>query len=258
MEFSLNWILICFRHFSKYKNRRDVEGPWSPGVQAGPPSHGPLGGQNPHNLPPNARPARPLVRAAPVLQSVSDEKEEVREPQRCKKEDLEEKEVWWKGRERRSVSEKKEATSLPAAATASKLLKRRSTRLMFILLSSPQSQAQMPSWDRAPAVSPADMRADVFTARPSRSQSFRDPPLKGQERSGTWLGLGVFSLLTCVVCVSPLALRRPPVWAGAAASQLNVLSAGSAGPRPLIPRPAPPLRWVPQHFMFQSCCRCLP
>ncbi|XP_075906733.1 arf-GAP domain and FG repeat-containing protein 2 isoform X2 [Nelusetta ayraudi] len=87
-------------HFSKYKNRRDVEGPWSPGVQAGPPSHGPLGGQTPHNLPPNVRPARPL------------------------------------------------------------------------------SQAQMPPWDRAAAISPADMRADVFTARPSRSQSFRDPPLK--------------------------------------------------------------------------------
>ncbi|XP_034532997.1 arf-GAP domain and FG repeat-containing protein 2 isoform X3 [Notolabrus celidotus] len=88
-------------HFSKSKNRRDVEGPWSPGVQAVPPSHGPLGNQPPpHNMPPNARSARPL------------------------------------------------------------------------------SQSQMPSWDRAPAISPADMRTDVFTARPSRSQSFRDPPLK--------------------------------------------------------------------------------
>ncbi|XP_071765559.1 arf-GAP domain and FG repeat-containing protein 2 isoform X1 [Centroberyx gerrardi] len=88
-------------HFSKSKNRRDVEGPWSPGVQALPPSHGPLSSQAPsHTMPPNARPARTL------------------------------------------------------------------------------SQAQLPSWDRAPAVSPADMRTDVFTARPSRSQSFRDPPLK--------------------------------------------------------------------------------
>lgn len=52
-----------FRHFSKSKNRRDVEGPWSPGVQAVPPSHGPLASQAPpHNLPPNGRAARPLVR----------------------------------------------------------------------------------------------------------------------------------------------------------------------------------------------------
>ncbi|TKS92873.1 Arf-GAP domain and FG repeat-containing protein 2 HIV-1 [Collichthys lucidus] len=88
-------------HFSKSKNRRDVEGPWSPGVQAVPPSHGPLASQAPsHNLPPNSRSTRPL------------------------------------------------------------------------------SQSQLPSWDRAPAISPADMRTDVFTARPSRSQSFRDPPLK--------------------------------------------------------------------------------
>lgn len=88
-------------HFSKSKNRRDVEGPWSPGVQAVPSSHGPLANQAPsHNMPPNARSARPL------------------------------------------------------------------------------SQAQLPAWDRAPAISPADMRTDVFTARPSRSQSFRDPPLK--------------------------------------------------------------------------------
>ncbi|XP_055794661.1 arf-GAP domain and FG repeat-containing protein 2-like [Salvelinus fontinalis] len=42
------------------------------------------------------------------------------------------------------------------------------------------SQSQLSSWgDRVPAISPADMRADVFTGRaPSRSQSFRDPPLK--------------------------------------------------------------------------------
>uniref|UniRef100_A0AAQ5X3Y5 Arf-GAP domain-containing protein n=1 Tax=Amphiprion ocellaris TaxID=80972 RepID=A0AAQ5X3Y5_AMPOC len=95
-------------HFSKSKNRRDVEGPWSPGVQAVPPSHGPLANQGPsHNLPPNARSTRPL------------------------------------------------------------------------------SQSQLPSWDRAPAISPADMRTDVFTARPSRSQSFRDPPLKGRTVSAS-------------------------------------------------------------------------
>ncbi|MEQ2163927.1 hypothetical protein GOODEAATRI_001281 [Goodea atripinnis] len=88
-------------HFSKSKNRRDVEGPWSPGIQAVPSSHGPLSSQGPsHNLPPNARSTRPL------------------------------------------------------------------------------SQSQLPSWDRAPAISPADIRIDAFTARPSRSQSFRDPPLK--------------------------------------------------------------------------------
>ncbi|XP_056156487.1 arf-GAP domain and FG repeat-containing protein 2 isoform X2 [Lampris incognitus] len=88
-------------HFSKSKNRRDVEGPWSPGFQALPPSHGPLASQAPsHAMPPNARPTRTL------------------------------------------------------------------------------STSQLPSWDRPPAVSPADMRTDVFTARPSRSQSFRDPPLK--------------------------------------------------------------------------------
>ncbi|KAM4611829.1 arf-GAP domain and FG repeat-containing protein 2 isoform 2-T2 [Polymixia lowei] len=86
-------------HFSKSKNRRDVEGPWSPGVQALPPSHGPMASQVPsHTMPPNARPTRTL--------------------------------------------------------------------------------SQLPSWDRVPAVSPADLRTDVFTARPSRSQSFRDPPLK--------------------------------------------------------------------------------
>lgn len=84
-------------HFSKCKNRRDVDGPWSPGVPSMPPSHGPLAGQA---APHNARASRPL------------------------------------------------------------------------------SQSQLPSWDRGPAISPADMRTDVFTARPLRSQSFRDPPLK--------------------------------------------------------------------------------
>ncbi|XP_045077759.1 arf-GAP domain and FG repeat-containing protein 2-like isoform X2 [Coregonus clupeaformis] len=39
------------------------------------------------------------------------------------------------------------------------------------------SQSQLSS--RVPAISPADMKAEVFTARaPSRSQSFRDPPMK--------------------------------------------------------------------------------
>uniref|UniRef100_A0AAQ5X0S0 Arf-GAP domain-containing protein n=1 Tax=Amphiprion ocellaris TaxID=80972 RepID=A0AAQ5X0S0_AMPOC len=100
-------------HFSKSKNRRDVEGPWSPGVQAVPPSHGPLANQGPsHNLPPNARSTRPL------------------------------------------------------------------------------SQSQLPSWDRAPAISPADMRTDVFTARPSRSQSFRDPPLKASSSFKNHFTLG--------------------------------------------------------------------
>ncbi|XP_033839247.1 arf-GAP domain and FG repeat-containing protein 2 isoform X1 [Periophthalmus magnuspinnatus] len=90
-------------HFSKCKNRRDVEGPWSPGVPSMPPSHGPLAGQGPTH---NARAPRPL------------------------------------------------------------------------------SQAQLPSWDRGPAISPADMRTDVFTARPLRSQSFRDPPLKDASLCG--------------------------------------------------------------------------
>ncbi|XP_024143550.1 arf-GAP domain and FG repeat-containing protein 2 isoform X1 [Oryzias melastigma] len=94
-------------HFSKSKNRRDMEGPWSPGIQTVPPSHGPLASQNmSHNMAPNARASRPL------------------------------------------------------------------------------SQSQLPSWDRAPAISPADMRTDVFTARPSRSQSFRDPPLKDPNLCG--------------------------------------------------------------------------
>ncbi|XP_054656775.1 arf-GAP domain and FG repeat-containing protein 2 isoform X2 [Dunckerocampus dactyliophorus] len=85
-------------HFSKLKNRRDMEGPWSPGVQAVL-AHGALVGQPPpHSLPPTNRPARTLSQMAP--------------------------------------------------------------------------------WDRAPAASPADVRADVFTARPSRSQSFRDASLK--------------------------------------------------------------------------------
>uniref|UniRef100_A0AAZ3SUQ6 Arf-GAP domain-containing protein n=1 Tax=Oncorhynchus tshawytscha TaxID=74940 RepID=A0AAZ3SUQ6_ONCTS len=99
-------------HFSKNKNRREVEGPWSPpGVQSLPISHGPTPAQaQSHAMPPSAR----LLRTLPLLQS------------------------------------------------------------------------QLSSWgDRVPAISPADMRADVFTARaPSRSQSFRDPPMKDSLLSG--------------------------------------------------------------------------
>ncbi|XP_030636062.1 arf-GAP domain and FG repeat-containing protein 2 [Chanos chanos] len=95
-------------HFSKSKNRREVEGPWSPGVQGVPNPHTPASQSQPggHPLPATARPTRTL------------------------------------------------------------------------------SQSQLSSWDRAPAVCPADIRADVFTARPSRSQSFRDPPGKDLLFSG--------------------------------------------------------------------------
>ncbi|XP_026887152.2 arf-GAP domain and FG repeat-containing protein 2 isoform X2 [Electrophorus electricus] len=89
-------------HFSKSKTRRDVEGPWSPGVQAVPVPHGPAQSQPPlgHALNPIARPSRTL------------------------------------------------------------------------------SQSQLSAWDRPPAVSPADVRTEMFTARPTRSQSFRDPTIK--------------------------------------------------------------------------------
>ncbi|XP_060776737.1 arf-GAP domain and FG repeat-containing protein 2 isoform X2 [Neoarius graeffei] len=46
------------------------------------------------------------------------------------------------------------------------------------------SQAQLPSWDRVPTVSPADVRTEVFTARPTRSQSFRDHAIKDSLLSG--------------------------------------------------------------------------
>ncbi|KAM9501609.1 arf-GAP domain and FG repeat-containing protein 2 isoform 2-T2 [Clarias gariepinus] len=87
-------------HFSKSKGRRDIEPPWSTGVQ--PPAQTPSG----HPLNPAARPSRAL------------------------------------------------------------------------------SQAQLPSWDRVPAVSPADVRTEVFTARPTRSQSFRDHTIKDSLLSG--------------------------------------------------------------------------
>ncbi|KAK3567640.1 hypothetical protein QTP86_020415 [Hemibagrus guttatus] len=84
-------------HFSKSKGRRDIEAPWSTGVQAPVQTQPPSG----HPLNPAARPSRAL------------------------------------------------------------------------------SQAQLPSWDRVPSVSPADVRTEVFTARPTRSQSFRDHTIKG-------------------------------------------------------------------------------
>ncbi|TSK77056.1 Arf-GAP domain and FG repeat-containing protein 1 [Bagarius yarrelli] len=84
-------------HFSKSKGRRDIEVPWSTGVQAPSQTQPPSG----HLLNQAARPSRAL------------------------------------------------------------------------------SQAQLPSWDRVPAVSPADVRTEVFTARPTRSQSFRDHTIKG-------------------------------------------------------------------------------
>ncbi|XP_060730702.1 arf-GAP domain and FG repeat-containing protein 2 isoform X1 [Tachysurus vachellii] len=46
------------------------------------------------------------------------------------------------------------------------------------------SQAQLPSWDRVPSVCPADVRTEVFTARPTRSQSFRDHTIKDSLLSG--------------------------------------------------------------------------
>ncbi|XP_051510215.1 arf-GAP domain and FG repeat-containing protein 1-like isoform X1 [Myxocyprinus asiaticus] len=44
--------------------------------------------------------------------------------------------------------------------------------------------SQLSIWDRAPGVSPADSRPEVFTARPTRSQSFRDHPIKDTLLSG--------------------------------------------------------------------------
>ncbi|KAL2079771.1 hypothetical protein ACEWY4_025515 [Coilia grayii] len=95
-------------HFSKSKNRRDIDGPFSPGMQNMPSAHtGPIQNQPPgHPIPHGARPTRTL------------------------------------------------------------------------------SQTQMSTWDRPAMVSPADMRTDVFTARPTRSQSFRDPPMKDALLSG--------------------------------------------------------------------------
>uniref|UniRef100_H3CXR7 ArfGAP with FG repeats 2 n=1 Tax=Tetraodon nigroviridis TaxID=99883 RepID=H3CXR7_TETNG len=103
-------------HFSKNKNRRDVEGPWSPGVQAVPPSHAAVASQGPSShLALSNRPSRPL------------------------------------------------------------------------------SQSQLPSWDRGPAVSPADLRMDAFTARRPGSlssalggQSHASPPLPRPSASSSF------------------------------------------------------------------------
>ncbi|XP_055053687.2 arf-GAP domain and FG repeat-containing protein 2 isoform X1 [Misgurnus anguillicaudatus] len=46
------------------------------------------------------------------------------------------------------------------------------------------SQSQLSVWDRGPVVSPADSHTEVFTARPTRSQSFRDHPIKDTLLSG--------------------------------------------------------------------------
>ncbi|XP_061092720.1 arf-GAP domain and FG repeat-containing protein 2 isoform X1 [Conger conger] len=107
-------------HISKNKNRREVEGPWSPGAQVLPSAH-PANQAASHPLPPSVRPTRTLVRG------------------------------------RHGITDTGNGT---------------------------ESQSQLSSWDRAPSVSPADLRTDVFTARPSRSQSFRDPPIKDSMLSG--------------------------------------------------------------------------
>ncbi|XP_059363697.1 arf-GAP domain and FG repeat-containing protein 1-like isoform X1 [Carassius carassius] len=52
------------------------------------------------------------------------------------------------------------------------------------MLCQSQSQSQLSIWDRAPAVSSADNCTEVFTARPTRSQSFRDHPIKDTLLSG--------------------------------------------------------------------------
>ncbi|KAL4631451.1 arf-GAP domain and FG repeat-containing protein 2-like isoform X1 [Arapaima gigas] len=46
------------------------------------------------------------------------------------------------------------------------------------------SQSQLSSWDRAPAISPADLHTDAFTARPPCSMSMRDPTVKDTALSG--------------------------------------------------------------------------
>lgn len=118
---------------------------------------------------------------------------------------------------------------------------------------SPQSQSQLPSWDRGPVVSPADMRTDAFTARPLRSQSFRDPPLKGRGQlvlrdrtppSDHVTGLCSLSLLRC---------RPQPVWDRTAASRIPVVGAGGSEPR--LPRPPPALRYAAALPLISSLIR---
>ncbi|XP_062372103.1 arf-GAP domain and FG repeat-containing protein 2 isoform X2 [Sardina pilchardus] len=113
-------------HFSKSKNRRELEGPFSPGMQNLPQAHaGPLQNQ----LPSHAMPHGTLQNQLP-------------------------------------------SHAMPHGPRPMRTLVR------------VRSQSQMACWDRPPMVSPADMRTDVFTARPTRSQSFRDPPIKDTMLSG--------------------------------------------------------------------------
>ncbi|TRY96356.1 hypothetical protein DNTS_000522 [Danionella cerebrum] len=46
------------------------------------------------------------------------------------------------------------------------------------------SQTQLSMWDRAGVMSPCESRSEAFTARPTRSQSFRDHPVKDTLLSG--------------------------------------------------------------------------
>lgn len=71
-----------------------------------------------------------------------------------------------------------------------------------------QSQAQLPSWDRVPTVSPADVRTEVFTARPTRSQSFRDHAIKGIVHDSHRLSFHLFSY---IILSFPLPLSHFPM-----------------------------------------------
>ncbi|XP_076145123.1 arf-GAP domain and FG repeat-containing protein 2 isoform X2 [Alosa pseudoharengus] len=123
-------------HFSKSKNRRDIEGPFSPGMQNLPQAHaGPLQNQLPsHTMPhgthQNQMPSHAMPHGTHQNQMPSH--------------------------------------AMPHGSRPIRTL----------------SQSQMSCWDRPPMVSPADMRTDVFTARPTRSQSFRDPTIKDTMLSG--------------------------------------------------------------------------
>ncbi|XP_018589083.2 arf-GAP domain and FG repeat-containing protein 2 isoform X2 [Scleropages formosus] len=82
------------------------------------------------------------------------------------------------------------------------------------------SQSQLSSWDRVPAVSPADLRTDAFTARPSRSLSVRDPPGKD-------------------AVLSSMERQRPGTNSPGRGSQ------SQAPPFPALPRPSVPPSGVP-------------
>lgn len=106
-----------------------------------------------------------------------------------------------------------------------------------------QSQAQLPSWDRAPAISPADMRTDVFTARPSRSQSFRDPPLKGLRSivigGADIFGLNVIDPFTCLLSLSDIDPTLCGIERQRPGSLSSALGAQSHAPSfPALPRPS--------------------